>query len=369
MDPPGTYNRLPECREQYRRLLDNLPIAVFTLGPSPEYALNSANRVFLTMLGYSGEDEIHGIPARDLFAVPADWGPFNRALTSGSVSGESEVRLRQKGGTDVWASLTLNPVRSPDNRITGADGYARDITESRIYDMEMQYHDAELTRFALALAQANRKLGLLGSITRHDIINQLTALMMAIELMKEDCHDENIMEYIRMEGEIARKIEQQILFTRDYFEIGGSTPLWYEVRCGIESAAGILPIPPGMLAIEISSAVCIYADPLIEKVFYNLMENALRHGKGLTRITFSSSIRNGSLVVVCEDNGPGVPAPYKENIFTRQHYEHTGLGLFLSREILGITGLSIRETGVPGNGARFEITVPAGSYQSGHGGT
>jgi PAS domain S-box-containing protein len=369
MDPLGAIDGSPECHEHYRRLLDNLPIAVFTLGPSPEYALNSANRVFLSMLGYTGENEIRGIPARDLFALPADWGPFDHVLASGSMTGESEVRLRQKGGTDVWASLTLNPVRSPDNRITGADGYARDITESRIYDMEMQYHDAELTRFALALAQANRKLSLLGSITRHDIINQLTALMMAIELMKEDCHDENIMEYIRMEGEIARKIEQQILFTRDYFEIGGSTPLWYDVRNGIVSAAGLLPLPPGMLVIDIGPGVSIYADPLIEKVFYNLMENALRHGKGLTRITFSTSMQDRNLVVVCEDNGPGVPARYKEDIFTRQHYEHTGLGLFLSREILGITGLSIRETGVPGKGARFEITVPAGSYQSGPGGT
>jgi PAS domain S-box-containing protein len=213
MEPRGKYDTLPECRERYRRVLDNLPIAVFTLGPSPEFALYSANRVFLAMLGYTDENDVRGLSTRDLFAVSSDRELFDHALKSGSVTVESEVRLRQKGGTDIWASMILHPVRSSDNRITGADGYARDITESRIYDMEMQYHEAELTRYALALAQANRKLNLLGSITRHDIINQLTALMMAIDLMKDECHDENLMEYIRMEGEIARKIEQQILFT------------------------------------------------------------------------------------------------------------------------------------------------------------
>jgi K+-sensing histidine kinase KdpD len=121
-----------------------------------------------------------------------------------------------------------------------------------------------------------------------------------------------------------------------------------------------------MLTIDLIVGLSIYADPLIEKVFYNLLENALRHGKGVTRIIFSSFLCNGNLVIVCEDNGPGVPARYKEDIFNRQHFEHTGLGLFLSREILGITGLSIRECGEPGRGARFEITVPPGSCQSGH---
>jgi len=37
---------------------------------------------------------------------------------------------------------------------------------------------------------------------------------------------------------------------------------------------------------------------------------------------------------------------------------NTGLGLFLSREILAITSITIRETGIPGEGARFEISCP-----------
>jgi PAS domain S-box-containing protein len=361
--PPSTDETLWSCEERYRRLMDTLPIAVFTLGPGPEFALLSANRVFVQMLGYPGEEDLRGTRVREHFVVPGTWEAFHLALNQDGMAPETDVRLLQKGGTDLWASMGLRAIRDQDNHIAGAQGYARDITESRIYDMEMQYHESELSRYAQALAEANRKLNLLAGITRHDIINQLTALMMTIELMQDDCHDENLREYIRLEGEIARKIEQQILFTKDYHEIGVSSPVWYDVRNGIESAAGGLPLAPGMLTIDLPAGLCIYADPLIEKVFYNLMENALRHGKGLTRITFSSHPDNGDLVLVCEDNGPGVPVQFKEDIFTRQHFEHTGLGLFLSREILGITGLSIRETGEPGNGARFEITVSHGSYQ------
>ena len=101
---------------------------------------------------------------------------------------------------------------------------------------------------------------------------------------------------------------------------------------------------------------------MLEKVFYNLVENALRYGRELPRIAFSSLLHNDNVTIICEDNGEGVPKEFKEAIFRRQYFKHTGFGLFLSREILGITGLSICETGKPGIGARFEITVPSGYF-------
>ena len=62
--------------------------------------------------------------------------------------------------------------------------------------------------------------------------------------------------------------------------------------------------------------------------------------------------------MVCEDDGDGVAAEEKEKIFERGFGKNTGMGLFLSREILSITGITIKETGEPGMGARFEMTVP-----------
>ena len=78
----------------------------------------------------------------------------------------------------------------------------------------------------------------------------------------------------------------------------------------------------------------------------------------MTRIRFSYQRARDAVVLMCEDDGCGVPVEYKEQIFRREYFKHTGFGLFLSRDILGITGLSISETGEPGKGARFEITVP-----------
>ncbi|MDP2796375.1 MAG: hypothetical protein Q8N94_02545 [Methanoregula sp.] len=50
-------------------------------------------------------------------------------------------------------------------------------------------------------------------------------------------------------------------------------------------------------------------------------------------------------------------------MFERSYGKHTGFGLFLAKEILSITGLVITETGEPGKGARFGISVPKGKYR------
>ena len=50
-------------------------------------------------------------------------------------------------------------------------------------------------------------------------------------------------------------------------------------------------------------------------------------------------------------------------IFDRSYGKDTGLGLFLVREILSITGMTIRETGESGRGARFEIHIPPEGYR------
>jgi len=68
-------------------------------------------------------------------------------------------------------------------------------------------------------------------------------------------------------------------------------------------------------------------------------------------------------LIVCEDDGVGVPAEEKELIFERGFGKNTGLGLALSREILSITGITITENGEPGRGARFELKVPKGAYR------
>jgi signal transduction histidine kinase len=313
------------------------------------------------MLGFDSGDAIEGISVKDLLIDPAHWQQIETDLVrDGSVT-QRELQLKQKEGSGILVALNARVVPGTNVPIAWIDGVAEDVTERKVLEMEMHYHEAEVNRYVLALTRANEKLNLLSSITRHDILNQLTALSGYLELMGEGPKNPQIQKYIDIEKRIAQTIKKQIQFTKDYHEIGVQSPQWYNVKKTIKTATAPLPLPQGTLTVGIEN-ISIYADPLLEKVFYNLVENALRYGRELPRITFSSILQGDSMMLVCEDTGEGVPEEFKEAIFKRQYFKHTGFGLFLSREILGITGLSIRETGEPGKGARFEITVPPGYF-------
>ena len=210
-----------------------------------------------------------------------------------------------------------------------------------------------------ALREVNKKLNILSSITRHDIINQVSAAEMfvdVIEMEGEITPGSKSAENLQMVAGALKTIERQIVFTRDYQDLGVHSPDWQNVGLLIDERTATLSekltVRNEVINLE------IYADPLFEKVVYNLFNNAIRHGKTITTLSFTSEEASGALRLICEDDGVGVPADVKEKIFNRQYYQHTGLGLFLSREILSITGMTISETGVPGEGARFEIVVP-----------
>jgi len=214
------------------------------------------------------------------------------------------------------------------------------------------------------LLQTNEKLNLLSSITRHDISNQLHALSGYLELSRQMVKDPDLAsELIAKEEKIADTIARQINFTRDYEDMGVAAPAWQNVDGIVRQAAASLSMKDIRVVVD-RPDLEIYADPLFGKVFYNLMDNALKYGGAkITTIAINTHESGAGLTLVFEDNGLGIAGEDKRHLFERGYGKNTGLGLFLSREILSITGITIRETGDPGRGARFEMVVPKGEYR------
>jgi|GEM_PF-917667 signal transduction histidine kinase len=236
----------------------------------------------------------------------------------------------------------------------------------------VEERDAEIeerVRAEKALREANKKLNTLSSITRHDILNQLAGLLGYLEITQMDLDagrlpaDPTLVRYVANELQAARTIQRQVEFTRFYQDIGVMEAGWHDVGALVRQVARELPLSEVTVDVGVAGLL-IYADPLIGRVFYNLMENSIRHGGSISRLSFSSSGAPGGLVIVYTDDGGGIPAADKEKIFRKGFGKNTGLGLFLTREILAITGITIRETGVEGEGVRFEIFVPEGEYRS-----
>ncbi len=176
--------------------------------------------------------------------------------------------------------------------------------------------------------------------------------------MQATVSDPQVLEFIMRAEQAAKNIEGQILFTKMYQDIGVHTPTWQNVEGLIKKAkTGLLPASIS-LTVNLGDLE-IYADPLLEKTFYMLLENSMRHGMQVSELRFSYHITGDeTLHLIYEDDGVGISFDDKGHIFERGYGKHTGFGLFLAKEILSITGLMIAETGEPGKGARFEISVP-----------
>ncbi len=215
-----------------------------------------------------------------------------------------------------------------------------------------------------ALEMANRKLNLLTSLTRHDLLNQLTALQVYHDLLQQHCNDDDMAkEYLKNVGCVLENIGDQIDFTREYEEMGVRRSDWQDISALAIEIASEWSLKSIAVKTE-TTGLLIRADPLIRKVIYNIFENARRHGGGVTEIVLRFVVaEDGQGVLVIEDNGDGVPAAMKERIFEKGFGKNTGFGLFLSRELLSIAGITIRETGEEGVGARFEMLLPPGSWR------
>ncbi|MEN6610456.1 MAG: PAS domain S-box protein [Methanoregulaceae archaeon] len=218
---------------------------------------------------------------------------------------------------------------------------------------------SEQKRAEQALKATNRKLNLLNSITRHDVANQLMALegYMGIALMKRP--DPVIQEYLKKIEVISHTISRQIAFTKTYQNLGTTDPQWQEIRTLLPESE----VPCEVKLVTDLQDVMIYADPILKNVFLNFLDNSLRHGEHVTSIRVSAEESPNGLHILWEDDGVGIPFGEKEKIFSQGYGKNTGLGLFISREILSLTNISIREVGEPGKGVRFEINVPNGAYR------
>jgi K+-sensing histidine kinase KdpD len=184
-----------------------------------------------------------------------------------------------------------------------------------------------------------------------------------IELSREQVRDPAfLLRSFDKELAAANAIQNLITFTRDYQNIGIQPPAWYNLSGLIKTAAASVRTGSIVLSVD-TDRVEIYADHLLERVFFHLIDNAVRYGRKIKNLRFFCEESFEELLVICEDDGIGIPPDAKEKIFNRQFFQNTGLDMYLSRQILSITDISIRETGIYGTGARFEIRVPKGAYR------
>jgi PAS domain S-box-containing protein len=338
---------LQKSQERLSHILQTSPVGVFESRASG--ALTYVNERWEEMTGMTFQD-MRSRPWKEI-QEPLDrmriskemWKKFQSRLVP-----DAETRFMRPDGSVIWLYGQSVPVYDSEGQIRGYVGTITDITDRK--------------RIEDAIHLANKKLNLMNDITRHDILNTITGIFGLIDMAVASGNKEELARLLEQIKEEGRLIQRQITFTRDYQGVGVHAPVWQNVRDIAARAISGLSSPGVSIEVELEETE-IFADPLLEKVFYNLADNAIRYGERLTTIRFYYQISDIGLTLICEDDGVGIPDNAKARIFERGVGRNTGMGLFLTREILRITGISIRETGVYGKGARFELIIPNGTWR------
>ena len=262
---------------------------------------------------------------------------------------ECEVRMVHKDGHLVWV-LDRGMVTEwdKDKKPLRMTGTRLDISERK--------------KAEEALRLANRKLNLLYSLTRHDILNKVSILLGYIDRAKTLADNTTLLDYLDRLENSTKAIGKLIQFTRDYKDLGINPPQWFTVKDLMKGAASGLDLNGIMLTVDVGEWE-IYTDSQIIKVFQNIFENSRIHGKNATEIRIGCTKKDHGLSLSIQDNGIGIPENLKREIFEPTMLQNRGLGLFIAKEILSITGLTIQENGAAGTGARLEIGVPTGCFR------
>lgn len=258
---------------------------------------------------------------------------------------EGEFNIRHKGGFRKHI-LRVSTIKMDEESVLLT---LDDITDMRIAER--------------ALTETNRRMALLSSITRHDILNSLTVMGMLVELIKQGKELEPPeSEYLERLGSAVVKMSNQMMFTKTYQDLGTRSSCWQNLGSLLDDIVGT-DRPFNVVLDEDLGGIEVYADPMLSLVFHNLLDNTERHGGDVSEVKVSVQKGNGSLRIAFSDDGIGIDGSLKERVFERGFGNNSGMGLFLAREILGITDITISEEGELGKGASFLLDVPLTSHR------
>ena len=334
--------------EKFHRLFDTLDHGIVILESDTKKIIN-ANSFILTLTGYSLEyllgrnlEEIgfskEAMPAEQFFTEMEKTGYIHY----------KDIPLVSKSGKiiDVEFICKINSLND------------HQVIQCSIYDISNRKR-AESARIL-----ARKNLDMFSSMIRHDILNQLMIVSGSLELASYGIQDPDLLKHLTRAQTATKTIQRQIIFTREYENLGADTPTWQQVSTVIHRA--FLEVETESIILNIpQDSPDIFADPLFEKVFYHLFYYSYKYGEKVTRIEVSFQYKTTELIITVADNGIGISPENKAHLFEWRSGNEKTLGLFLAQKILASTGMMIREIGEFKKGIRFEIIVPVDGFQTG----
>jgi PAS domain S-box-containing protein len=334
--------------EKFHRLFDTIDHGIIIL-ESDTRKIIDANSFIVSITGYSLDYLLGKNLAEIGFsndAIPSE--QFSTELEKTGYVHYKDIPFTASNGKKINVEFISKVSSLNDHK----------IIQCLIYDIS----DRKRAENARGLARKN--LDMFSSMIRHDILNQLMVVSGSLELASYGIQEPDLLKHLVRAQTATKTIQRQIIFTREYENLGAEPPTWQHVSTVIRRAFLEVETESIILNIEQDNPA-VFADPLFEKVFYHLFNYSYKYGEKVTRIDIAFHYSTTELIITVADNGIGISSENKVNLFEWRAGNGKSLGLFLAQKILESTGITIRESGEYKKGARFEIIVPVEGFQRG----
>jgi PAS domain S-box-containing protein len=377
----GTERQLREAEETFRTIVEHNPAVIYTQGFDPV-----GPSIMRTTYISPRQPEVFGYTVEEVLSDPTLWmrmiHPEDRervvqADVQGNRDGDTrfslEYRMIAKDGRIVWVQDDAQLV-TIEGRTPFWQGFLLDITERKHAEEQLERAldvEREATRRLRALDEMKNTF--LQAVS-HDLRTPLAAILgLAITLERGDVHLEEA-DAKDLAGRIAgnaRRLDRLVVNLLDLDRLARGIVSPNLVPTDVGSLVRRVVAESELLAdsrlrTDIQPAIVRADAAKVERIVENLLANMARHSPADSAIWITVRAQDGGVLLLVEDDGPGVPVEIREMIFEpfRQgpeapaHSPGVGVGLTLVRRFAELHGGRAWAEERDGGGASFRVFLP-----------
>lgn len=299
---------------------------------------------------------------------------YKEAEKTGIIS--YEARILNDDHTSKWVKVNGKIIKNENGEPITILGTIQDISEHKEFQEELKKQVAENTE---QLRRSNDDLLHFANVVSHDLREPVRKIKIFNSFLRNEKNlhfNDNSIKYLNKIDQSAQRMQNIIEGILDYSTLDKNKQPIEDINLNdvIENIKTDLEliIKEKQATVSSSNLSFIQGAPiLINQLFYNLIQNALKFSKNDTRTTIIITSKhihvngNEMLQISIKDNGIGLEVAFTERIFnaferlhSKDQYEGNGLGLSLCRKIAKRHNGFITAKGEKDNGAEFIVTLP-----------
>jgi PAS domain S-box-containing protein len=371
--------QLSQSEKRARAIVENAPIGIATSGRNSVFL--SANPAFCKILGYT-EEELQHLTFKDITHpddLKASMLKMN-ALEEGKIdSFIQEKRYLRKNGTIIYGRVMVSTIRGENGKPCLFIAELEDITEQTKMRRRIDEHhhtlEALVERRTKELKEANQRLlkserlaaiGEFSGMVGHDLRNPLTGIKNAAYYLKKKGISISEADLGMMLEIIEKGISHSDKIISDLLGYSGEMHLKLEnshPKQIVKDAIDMARIPHKIKTKNnIRNLPTVKVDKnKLERVFLNLLENAVDAMPRGGTITLSGKHLGENIEISVADTGVGIPNDIVQKLFSplvTTKAQGMGFGLAICKRIVDAHGGKIDVRTTKDKGTTFTVTLP-----------